>query len=83
MTRDEAYRHALAYLGVKVIGFDVTREALRHHASEGFAAPGEPGYDLGHGRITVPACHREETRHTFSTDDLFDELRGGRRTALW
>lgn len=77
MNREEARQLAIGYLHTKVIGYGVTRERLRSHPTEGFVGPGKPGYDLSHGKITVPANIRPGPLHTFATDDLVNEIEQG------
>lgn len=75
MTREEARQHALVVMYWKSI-YGVPRETIRR-TTQGFVAPGEPGFDLRAGHITVPANTRPEPRYSFDTDDLMDEIENG------
>ena len=77
MTHDEARQEAVRYLRPKVEGYGVTHRDLCNIIHEGYGAPGEPGYEIGYGRITVPGAAGPKPRHTFSTDELVEAIRNG------
>lgn len=74
MTRDHARQLALLVIQHKAEGYGRTREDLRAIIYEGFGAPGSPGYEISHGKITVPSATGPKPRHTFDTDALMDEI---------
>lgn len=75
MTRQQALQIAVDVIRNKTLhGAD--RETLRR-TTEGYVAPGEPGYDIRAGHITVPASIRLQPRFSFATDDLMDEVEQG------
>lgn len=82
MTRDDARSEALTYVHEKLL-HGTTAVAMRREPYMARGGPGEVGYELSRGRITVPGVTGPKPRHTFRTDDLVAELEAEAREAFW
>lgn len=67
-----ARHHALALLRRR----GTNREAYAG-VIEASCGPGQMGYDIAGGRITVPSKYSRMTPHTFVIDELLGEIRAG------
>lgn len=67
----EARQYAIHYLKTR----KWTPERAHACVFEGEGGPGEPGYDVSHGRIRVPSA--DPDADWLSVDQLFDEIRAG------
>ncbi len=82
MTRDDARDEALVYLHAKLC-FGATRRAMRETVHEGYGAPGQPGYMIERGWITVPGVAYKGKQHRFRVDELVDEMEVEARERFW
>lgn len=75
MTRAEAHQVAVAYMRRKLYA-GATRRSMNETVHEGFGGPGEWGFEIAHGRMTVPGVtrRREHGKHRFTTDALVDDV---------
>ncbi len=71
---DEARSAARKYVRAMLARGYTSADAARE-ISSGFGGPGEAGYDLKYGRITVPSFGPR--RWTFAFSELEAEVRGG------
>lgn len=57
----------------------MTRDGCAREIFRGYAAPGQPGYTVKRGTITVPGLGASafDGTHTFATNELFDEIEQG------
>lgn len=78
--RTRARAVALDYVrSLLALGYDAGKAA--QEISLGYGAPGQPGWNISHGAITVPAC--APTEYTFSFAELEAEARGPQQLDLF
>lgn len=75
MTADKARAATLGYVREMLARGYASADAARE-VSAGFGAPGEPGYDIRSGKITVPSFGPD--KHTFRFTELEAEIRRAR-----
>lgn len=78
MNRHESRGLAKRYVG-QLIERGYREQDAKEEISMGMGGPNEPGYEISHGKITVPMLNG----HTFNFTDLSQELRRGEQMELF